>query len=116
MKNDTTKDCIASPQRVGASGFMITEVEKELEVTLLPNDKLRININQHSDGKKLNILSVEEFYNKAIIGESISLDGYSDFEKLDLLNIGDSRDSFAVYQNAVEFTDKIIVNYTIGGV
>jgi hypothetical protein len=114
VPNDSTKYCVVEVQFAGLSENVVMDIEKELEVVLLPEDKMKVRLNY--DEKVLPELTVEEFYNKAMDKEKIEFDGYSDFEILDLSNIGDSRDGYSTYQNAVEFNDVVTINYTIGGI
>ena len=113
--NTPNKYCVAYISFATVSGFVVTETEKELEVILLPTDKIKVIINHNENN--ISNLSVEELYNKALNGDSIEVYGYDDAGKYDLLNLGNSRDSYAGYQNAVEFNEnELIINYTVGGV
>lgn len=113
--NDTTKYCVADVMIAGASGFMRTELEKELEVILLPTDIVSINVNGNMN-YYIEDISVEELYNQAINGEEVIING-ENLLKYDLLNLGDSRNRFGEYQNAVRFEDSsLIIYYTVDGI
>lgn len=118
VPNDSTKYCIAAPQRAGATGFIITAPEKEINVVLLPDDVIKIYPVSsleygHDDGKEL---TISEFYEKAINNEISSDDIIYGYE-YNLNDIGDDDGYYCDYVNAVRFEDGIIkVNYKNGGV
>lgn len=118
VPNDSTKYCVASPQRVGATGFIITAPEKEINVVLLPDDVIKIYPVSsleygRDDGKEL---TISEYYEKAINNEISSDDIIYGYE-YNLNDIGDDSGYYCDYVNAVRFEDGIIkINYKNGGI
>ena len=115
--NDPTKYCVAFLQFAGATreyGTMFISVDGEMDVTLLPTDKIEIVINNSETDRKE--YTVENFYDIASSGDMISFRGFDAPFVFNLTNLGNSRDTYGTYQNAVEFTDKVVINYTFGGI
>ena len=118
--NDSTKCCANQMQFAGGyDGFMITEIEKEIDVVLLPNDKMVIiptGIFELETDLKGKEITVDEFYQKALNNEKSSDDLIYGFEYT-LNNIGDYQDHYAGYTNAIYFDNGYVnINYKNGGV
>ena len=130
--NDSSKYVCVDIMYAGADGFVKTEIEKEIEVILLPTDVIRIvptNTGEILENDDPTIednrtitfkdISVEDYYKLAL--DSIIASDDADFSiygyQYDLNNIGDTQGYYADYVSAVKFDDgKIIVNYKNGGV
>ena len=98
------------------SSATIFEIEKEIEVALLPEDIITITEDrdrQENVGKEL---TVEEFYQKAINNEKSSEDSIKCFE-YNLSSIGNSSLPWGIDTNAVNFENgRVNINFHFGGI
>lgn len=96
-------------------GSIVYEFDKELEVVLLPNDKITITFDRDLNTESGTELTVEEFYQKAINNEISSEDSIYGFE-YNLESVGNSVLPWN-NTNAVNFENgSVNVNFHIGGI
>ncbi len=103
---------IASLNVAGASGFVIMNPIKTIDVVLYGSDKIIIESTEAGSKE----ITVEDYYNKAInneIEKAAEIEGYL----YSLTNLGDCQDTYACYCDSVWFNgNSIIINYKNGGV
>ena len=91
-------------------GTMLFDYEKEIEVVLLPNDKITITFDRDLNEEIGKELSVDEYYQKAINNEVSLEDSIYGFE-YSISSVGNSHEAWGI-TNAVTFdNNRINVNF-----
>ena len=103
---------VAGLSVAGAAGFIVTETKREISVTLYGDDKIRLVTNGDYDSNFIE-MTVDEFYKKTETPNTTIIEDYVLYHD----HLGDARDTYGSYVNAVDFIDDtILVNLKIGGV